>query len=141
MEKGSRIVYAAGSFLFVAGVVVQVFLVGMVIVAGQMGWDPHISLGHILSAPLLLMLISMYLGHLPGSLKRLTWLLFVNYILQADVLIFLRVQAPVLSALHPVLALVDFALGLALALRAWGLVRSPTLGPIPLTGFNTNPNP
>lgn len=111
-------VYLAAAWLFVAGVIVQVFLAGMVVVAGKMGWESHIGLGHILAGPLLLMLIAMYAGRMPGSMKRLTWLLFVLYALQADVLIFLRGPAPVLSALHPVLALADFALGLFLALRA-----------------------
>jgi hypothetical protein len=45
----------------------------------------------------------------------LTWLLFVVYAIQSDLLIFLRVQAPVLSALHPVFALFDFYLGFILA--------------------------
>ena len=54
-------------------------------------------------------------------MKRLTWLLFGAYFLQADVVIFLRFQAPGIAALHPVLALVDFALGVSLARRAWPL--------------------
>ena len=60
-------------------------------------------------------------------MKRLTWILFGVYILQADVLIFLRVQAPLASALHPVLALIDFALGLALARQAWALTRQSSI--------------
>jgi hypothetical protein len=123
MVKISRYLYLGFAWLFVIGVVTQVFFAGMVVVAGQMGWDSHIGLGHTLAAPLLLMLISMYLGRLPGPMKRLTWLLFGVYVLQADVLIFLRAQAPVLSAFHPVLALADFALGLTLARRAWPLAR------------------
>jgi hypothetical protein len=70
------------------------------------------------------MLITMYVGKLPGRMKRLTWLLFGVYILQADVLIYLRASAPVLSAFHPVLALADFAVGLALARQATAVVRS-----------------
>jgi hypothetical protein len=54
-------------------------------------------------------------------MKGLTWL-FGVYVLQADVIIFLRLQAPLLC-LPPVLALVDFALGLALARAAWPLAR------------------
>jgi hypothetical protein len=110
----------------VAGVIVQVFLAGMVVVAMRMGWVNHMSLGHGLVLPLLVMLASLYLGRLPGSMKWLTWLLFGVYVLQADVLIFLRFQAPVISALHPVLALVEFALGVALARRAWLMVVRPT---------------
>jgi hypothetical protein len=123
MTKTTHYVYLFTAWLFVVGVAVQVFLAGMVVVALRMGWSYHASLGHGLAFPLLVMLVTMYLGRLPGSLKRLTWLLFGVYILQADVVIFLRFQAPVISALHPVLALVDFALGLALARRAWPLAR------------------
>ena len=122
MARISRYVYLAAAWLFVAGVTIQVFLAGMVVVARQTGWDSHIGLGHGLAGPLLIMLIAMYLGRIPGSIKRLTWLLFVFYALQADVVIFLRDQLPVISALHPVLALADFALGLFLASRAGKLL-------------------
>jgi hypothetical protein len=122
--KAFRIAYAGLAWLFVAGVLVQVFLAGMVVVARQMGWDNHISLGHMLGAPLILMLITVYAGRFPGRMKRLTWLLFGVYILQADVIIFMRASAPALSALHPVLALVDFALGLVLAWKATAIVRA-----------------
>jgi hypothetical protein len=133
MTKIARSIYWSVAWLFVAGVAIQVFLAGMVVVAGRMGWDAHRNLGHLLAAPLLLMLISMYLGRLPGSMKRLTWLLFVAYVLQADVLIFLRGVAPVLAAAHPVLALIDFALGLTLALKARPLLRE-ALAPVSSRG-------
>lgn len=123
MARISRYAYLGFAWLFVIGVLAQVFLAGMVVVARKMGWDAHIGLGHSLGFPLLLMLISMYLGKMPRSVKRLTWLLFGVYFLQADVLIFLRVQAPVLSAFHPVMALLDFALGYALARQAIPLAR------------------
>ena len=122
MEKISRFIYLIAAWLFVVGVMVQVFLAGMVVVSFKMSWANHTVLGHTLSVPVLIMLISMYLGRLPKSMKWLTWLLFGVYILQADVIIFLRLQAPVLAALHPVLALVDFALGLTLAQRARSVI-------------------
>jgi len=132
MVKIARYIYWGAAWLFLVGIVVQVFLAGMVVVAVRMSWDPHVGLGHTLAGPLLFMLITMYLGRMPGSLKRLTWLLFGVYVLQADVVIFLRGQAPVISALHPVFALADFALVLALARRAWPLARqvqAPSSGP------------
>lgn len=122
--KVARMLYWVFAWLFVIGVATQVFFAGMAVVANRWGWDNHIGLGHTLAAPLLVMLVTMYLGKLPGRMKRLTWLLFGVYVLQADVLIFLRASAPVLSALHPVMALVDFALGLALARQARVLVRA-----------------
>ena len=122
--KASRIAYLIFAWLFVAGVLLQVFFAGMVVVARQTNWENHIGLGHTLAIPLILMLITAYLGKLPGRMKRINWLLLAVYILQADVLIFLRASAPVLSALHPVLALLDFALGAALASLATALVRA-----------------
>ena len=118
MRKGARFVYLGTAWLFVVGVLAQVFLAGMVVVAARMGWDNHARLGHMLGLPLLIMLITVYVGRFPGSMKRLTWLLFIVYIIQADVLISMRGSAPVVAAFHPVLALVDFALGLKLALAA-----------------------
>ena len=121
--KIARIVYLITAWLFIIGVTVQVFLVGMVVVAGRMGWSNHVDLGHSLGLPLVIMLVTAYIGRLPGSIKRLTWLLLLVYILQADVFIFMRDSAPTISALHPVMALLDFALGLTLAIKAWSLVK------------------
>ena len=96
----------------------------MAFVALHWPWTNHIHRGPARAGALLIMLVMAYLGKLPGRMKRLTWLLFAVYILQADVLIFLRASVPVLSALHPVLALVDFALGLVLAREATAAARA-----------------
>jgi hypothetical protein len=71
--------------------------------------------------------VTAYVGRIPGRMKRLTWLLFGAYILQADVLIFLRGSAPVLAAFHPVLALVDFSLALTLVLQMRTLMKQEKL--------------
>lgn len=126
MRFVGRAAYALFSWLFVAGVLVQVFLAGLVVVARRATWENHLGLGHSLAFPLLLMLISMYVGRMPRSVKRMTWVLFAVYVVQADVVIFLRDSIPFASALHPVLALVDFALGWSLARRAWMLLKSPS---------------
>lgn len=131
MLKGSRFAYLVAAWLFVVGVLVQVFLAGMVVVALRMGWDNHAGLGHMLGLPLLLMLVTVYLGRFPRSMKWLTWLLFLVYIIQADVLIFMRDSLPVVAAFHPVLALVDFALGLRLATAARSFVgEAPDVTPV-----------
>lgn len=123
MVKVGRWIYVVMSWLFVAGVVVQVFLAGMAVVALRGTWNNHISIGHTLAAPLLFMLISQYIGKLPRRMKWATWGLFLVYALQADVVIFMRASLPEVSALHPVLALVDFALGWHLARKAVSLVN------------------
>lgn len=123
MAKVSRIIYLAASSLFLLGVALQVFLAGMVVVALQIGWSNHRDLGHTLALPLLVMLITAYLGRLPRSMKWLTWLLFAVYLIQADVIINMRVSLPVVSAFHPVLALADCVLAVILVYQAWVLVR------------------
>lgn len=127
--KISRWIYTIASWLFAAGVIVQVFLAGMVVVARSLNWNPHVSLGHMLAAPLIFMLVTMYTGKMPGRMKRFTWILFGVYLLQADVVIFLRTQAPVVSAFHPVFALIDFALGYYLARRAAEILRVSPASP------------
>jgi hypothetical protein len=128
--KLSQTIYRIAAWLFVAGVALQLFFAGMVVVALRWPWANHAALGHFLAAPLLVMLVTMYVGKLPGRMKRLTWLLFGVYVLQADVLIFLRVSAPILAAFHPVMALIDFALGLLLARQA-GIVRTDQMAVVP----------
>ena len=118
MRSAARYGYVFFSWVFLIGVLVQVFLVGLVVVAGQMGWGLHGDLGHALGLPLILMLVLMYFGRLPSDIKRITWVLFGVYVLQADVVIFLRGSFPIVSALHPVFALIDFLLGWVLARRA-----------------------
>lgn len=119
----SRIVYLAASTLFLVGVSLQVFLAGMVVVALRTGWGNHRDLGHALALPLLIMLVTAYLGRLPSKIKWMTWLLLGVYIIQADVIIFMRASYPYVSAFHPVLALVDFGLGAFLVYQVWKLVQ------------------
>jgi len=138
MVKVTRYIYLVFAVLFVVGVLVQVYLAGLVVVAAKPGWGNHVGLGHTLAGPLLFMLITQYLGKLPRSSKVLTWILFVVYALQADVVIFMRGSAPLVSALHPVLALVDFAIGYVLVARTWKLIRAPEMAEIP-TGPSAAP--
>ena len=103
--------YAVSAGLFVAGVLVQVFFAGMVVVSRLSGWSNHINLGHGLGIFLLLMLVAMFPARLPVRMRWLTGLLFLVYVIQADVIIFMRSSVPYVAALHPVLALFDFLIG------------------------------
>jgi hypothetical protein len=77
----------------------------------------------------------MYTGKMPGRIKPLTGLLFVVLILQV-MLPALRGSVPALSAFHPVLALADFALGMALARQATAVFRSG----VPLASAQLQPD-
>ncbi len=123
MTKISRFVYLAASSMFLLGVTLQVFLAGMVVVAMQGGWADHRDLGHTLGLPLLVMMVTVYLGRFPRKMKWMSWLLMVVYFIQADVIIFMRDSMPVVSAFHPVLALVDFVLASFLVYQVWVVIR------------------
>jgi hypothetical protein len=117
MSKNANLFFRVLTWLFIVGVVGQVLLAGLTVVAGRLNWETHVTLGHILALPLILMLITMYVAKADRKVKNTTWILFVTYALQADVLIFLRSNDPplsYLSALHPVLALIDFWLAMRL---------------------------
>jgi hypothetical protein len=135
-----RVIYLAFATLFLVGVVVQVYLTGMVVVAGVITWADHVNFGHMLGAPVVILLLSAYLGRIPKRMKLLSWLLFGVYFLQADVVIFMRGSAPLISALHPVLALIDFALALSLVRGAFSLARQTVSTQTVSTGLQ-NPIP
>ena len=111
ISKFFRWTYAVSAALFFVGVLVQVFLAGLVVVSRLGGWSNHRDLGHGLGIFLLIMILAMFPARLPGRMRWLTGLLFVVYVVQADVVIFMRESVPYAAALHPVLALFDFLLG------------------------------
>lgn len=119
----SHYAYTAAVWLFVVGILTQVFLVGLSLLGQQPSWQSHIGLGHGIGIMALLMIVFAYTGHLPRPMKPLTWLNFIIYVLLADVVIFMRGSAPLVAALHPVLAVLLFAIAGFLAMRAWRLVR------------------
>ena len=117
MSKNENLFFRICTWLFIAGVVIQVTLAGLTVVAGQIDWSIHKDLGHIIGLPLYIMAITMYIAKADRPVKRTTWLLLLVFVIQTGVTIFLRFSpAPVvyLSALHPVMALFDFWLALRL---------------------------
>lgn len=121
----SRYAYAVTAWLFAAGILIQVFLIGLTFLGGQPSLQTHIGLGHGLAVAPLVMIVAAYTGRLPRPMKLFTWIALVVYVLLADVVIFMRGSAPIIAALHPVLAVLLFtAIGL-LAIRISRLVREP----------------
>jgi hypothetical protein len=121
----SRFGYLAASWLLCFGVLAQVYLVGLSLLGGRPSWDDHIGLGHSLGGLALLMIVFAYSGRLSRSMKLLTWLNFGIYFLIADIVIFMRDSAPVIAALHPVLAVILFPVSGTLAVRIGLILRQP----------------
>jgi len=125
----ARITYLVVAWLFLVSVLIQVFLAGLSLFVSSDYWQTHIGVGH--SAPgilALLLVIFVLVGRLPRATILLTVLLFVLVVAQTEVFAAIRAQAPLVAALHPVNALILFAIGVGLARRAWAVVRvgSPT---------------
>lgn len=118
----ARIAYLVVAWLFVAAVIVQVFLAGLGVFAGAANWRTHVRFGWgIAWLPLILILLAL-VGRLPGAVGRWLALLFVVYAVQTMLPGFRR-DTPVVAALHPVNALAVFGIALIHARRAWSLVR------------------
>lgn len=107
------------TLLFSTCIVVQVFFAGLAIMVSTSFIGTHKAFGYlVIWFPLVLLLLGL-LGHLPRQINWLTALLMVLSFLQ-PVLIKVpqAIGLPVLSALHPVNALVIFTLPLFLSYRA-----------------------
>jgi hypothetical protein len=122
------LLFVAVTWLFVVGVLIQVFLAGLLIF-GAGGRDAHIGLGwllHLVPVPILLLAWAAKAG------RTTLWLslgLFIAVFVQ-PFLPELKVTAPAVAALHPVDAMLIFALAIAVAYRAWRLWQE---GPSELT--------
>jgi hypothetical protein len=127
--SGARYLYVALVWLYVAGILVQVFLAGIGMFGAERDFEPHIGLGWLLHLVPILLLIVAAIARV-GS--RLIWwnvaLLLVQFF--QPILPSQRAGAPWAAALHPVLALIIFWLALTIGLMAWRLVRQPAPAPV-----------
>lgn len=131
VQKASRYSYLVLAALFLIGILTQVFFVGLSLLGGRSSWNVHVGLGHGLGLFALLMVILAYTGRMARPVKPLTWLNFVIYILLADVVVFLRGEAPFVAALHPVLAVILFGVAGTLVNLARQTVRLFERSPSP----------
>ncbi len=111
-----RLVAVVAVWLFVAAVLVQVFLAGSGLFADSDAWGVHVQLGWILHlAPVLILLLVAVSRPGKTTIGLAALLALVVFVL--PLLPSLRGSVPFAAALHPVLALVSFSLAVTLALR------------------------
>lgn len=121
-QRGSLVL---GS-LFVLAILLQVFLAGGGIFASASSfWPMHAAFGMGISLLPIAFLALAWIGHMGRRTLWLSGLAFVLVVLQAFLITLPgTLGVPILSALHPVNALVIFGLALWMAQRAWQVVRS-----------------
>jgi hypothetical protein len=120
-----RITFAVVAWLFVAGVLYQVFLAGVgLFMPGVDQFAAHRQFGWLLHLGPLPVLLFGWAAH-PG--RRTMWLCgaLLFLVLFQPFLPGARVDAPWLAALHPVNAVLIFWLGMTIALRATAWARLP----------------
>ena len=117
VRSAARAVHPWLAWLFVATVILQVFLAGMALFAGT-GFQTHIDFGYTFPglASLALLIATIVAGM---SRREVGWAFAVLllYVVQT-ILPNLRSSLPIVAALHPVNAVLLFAIGSAIALRS-----------------------
>ena len=131
--RAARVVYVSAAWLFVAGILLQVFVAGLALLVDGDRLDLHRALGYLVFCLPPAMLVAGLAGRLPRWTLALTALLILLLILQ-DTFIYLPADGDlaVLRALHPVNALVIFLVALP-STRTWRC-QSPRLGLTALHG-------
>ncbi len=140
-RKIGRYGFLGLTVLFMVGILAQVMFIGLSLLGGRPSWSAHVETGHGIGILVLLTVVFGYIGRNPRAVKWQTWLNLAIYILLADVVIFMRGSAPLVAALHPVLAIILFGNTTLLAAQAVKLVRDvpapaaveaePVLRPVP----------
>jgi hypothetical protein len=106
------------SFLFVGGVVIQVFLAGLGVFDSPTRFQTHASWGYLLELIPLIMLLLAAIGRLGRRQILYAAALFGMFILQS-VLVSLRADLPMIAALHPVNGFAILLVAILTAREAW----------------------
>jgi len=101
MRSIARTVYVVAAWLFVAGLVVQVFLAGLGVFDSPTSFATHRDVGYALEIFPVVLLVVGLLGGMGRRLAVLAIVAFGLFILQS-VFVLLRESAPQVAALHPV---------------------------------------
>ena len=129
MVRWSRYAFAAITWLFVLGVVVQTLYAGLGFFSAE-GFEVHVTLGYLLHLVPILVIATAALGR-AGRTTLLWCLALLVSVGVQPFLPALRDSVPLLAALHPVNALLIFGIAVVLAMRSLDLVREApgTQGP------------
>ena len=130
MLRGFRVLYVVSAWLFLAGLLFQVFLIGLDVVSHQAGaLDAHKSFGWILHLSPLLVLLFAALSR--AGRRHWQWALaLAAVVFVVPMLPGLAATSPIVGALHPVLAVISVVLATVVAwnsLEAWRMGSDPIL--------------
>jgi len=125
-----RKLHAWAAVIWVVAIVVQVLLAGLAIanLGGSGDFSTHIGVGYTIGVVQLIALALAFPARVPTRDKQISFGLLLLYILQT-LLPGLKSVSPVISALHPLNAMVLFTLSIWYARHAWRLASAPAAAP------------
>jgi hypothetical protein len=123
-----RRLHAVAAWVFVAAIVVQVFLAGAAIpqLGGSGVFASHVDFGYTIGLFALLVVVTAVIARAGRQAIGISLALLVLYIIQTLLPGFHK-DIPAAAALHPVNALVLFALAVWYARRAWRAAAPATV--------------
>jgi hypothetical protein len=129
LQSFARAAYLVVIWVFVACLVVQLFLAGLGVFAGYQNFLTHRDFGYLFGLLLLPLIVLAALARLPRRFFLLTLLLLVLFAMQS-VLVLFRTDAPSIAALHPLNGVVILLISVWLGIEVRRFVPSP-LGTAP----------
>jgi hypothetical protein len=122
MRPIARVAHTVLSWVFVAGIFVQVFLAGMGVFNSTATFQPHVALGYTLELVPILLTILALVGGMGRRLALLSVVEFGLFLLQS-VFVALRTSNPSIAALHPVNGFVILLVALLIARESTAIFR------------------
>jgi Family of unknown function (DUF6220) len=120
-------VHAAAAWLFVASIVVQVFLIGTALreLGGSDDFSDHVNFGYTyVGIAVLLVVVTALIARAGRRPIGISVGLLLLYVVQTS-LPYAKSSMPWIAALHPVNAMLLFALSVWYARHAWRTASSP----------------
>jgi hypothetical protein len=120
----ARTLHTVVAWVFVAALVVQVWLAGRGVFESPTMFDTHRNLGYTLSLFTIVLLVLGILGGMGRRPAILAVVIFGLFILQS-VLVLMRESTPAVAALHPVNGFLILFLAIVLARDSWMMRTAP----------------
>ena len=124
MRSIARTLHTVVAWVFVAALVVQVWLAGRGVFESPTMFDTHRNLGYTLSLFTIVLLVLGILGGMGRRPAILAVVIFGLFILQS-VLVLMRNSTPAVAALHPVNGFLILFLAIVLARDSWMMRTAP----------------
>lgn len=124
MRSIARTLHTVVAWVFVAALVVQVWLAGRGVFESPTMFDAHRNLGYTLSLFTIVLLVLGILGGMGRRPAILAVVIFGLFILQS-VLVLMRESTPAVAALHPVNGFLILFLAIVLARDSWMMRTAP----------------